>query len=158
MHVQYSPAQQHLRQEFRAYLAQLMTPEVREAVRDRESGSTYRRLLRRMSGLGPEDIQTAILYDHFSPFVLPQLEVFGFCGRGEGKDFVRDGNIELGGGLPVNTHGGQLGEAYIHGLNGVAEAVRQVRGTAVNQVPGVLNVLVTAGTGVPTSAAILAAA
>lgn len=111
-----------------------------------------------MSGLGPEDIQTAILYDHFSPFVLPQLEVFGFCGRGEGKDFVRDGNIELGGGLPVNTHGGQLGEAYIHGLNGVAEAVRQVRGTAVNQVPGVLNVLVTAGTGVPTSAAILAAA
>ena len=48
MHVQYSPAQQHLRQEFRAYLAQLMTPEVREAVRDRESGSTYRRLLRRM--------------------------------------------------------------------------------------------------------------
>ena len=111
-----------------------------------------------MSGLAPEDIQTAILYDHFSPFVLPQLEVFGFCGRGEGKDFVRDGNIELGGGLPVNTHGGQLGEAYIHGLNGVAEAVRQVRGTAVNQVPGVLNVLVTAGTGVPTSAAILAAA
>ena len=60
--------------------------------------------------------------------------------------------------MPVNTHGGQLGEAYIHGLNGVAEAVRQVRGTAVNQVPGVLNVLVTAGTGVPTSAAILAAA
>ena len=111
-----------------------------------------------MSGLGPGDIQTAVLYDHFSPFVLPQLEAFGFCGRGEGKDFVRDGNIEIGGGLPVNTHGGQLGEAYIHGLNGVAEAVRQVRGTAVNQVPGVLNVLVTAGTGVPTSAAILACA
>ena len=111
-----------------------------------------------MSGLGPREIQTAVLYDHFSPFVLPQLEVFGFCPRGAAKDFIKDGNIEIGGGLPVNTHGGQLGEAYIHGLNGVAEAVRQVRGTSVNQVPGVHNVLVTAGTGVPTSGAILAAA
>ena len=110
------------------------------------------------SGLGPRDIQTAVLYDHFSPFVLPQLEVFGFCGRGEAKDFIKDGGIEIGGHLPVNTHGGQLGEAYIHGLNGVAEAVRQVRGTSVNQVTGVHNVLVTAGTGVPTSGAILAAA
>ena len=111
-----------------------------------------------MSGLGPRDIQTAVLYDHFSPFVLPQLEVFGFCARGEAKDFIKDGGIEIGGRLPVNTHGGQLGEAYIHGLNGVAEAVRQVRGTSVNQVTGVQNVLVTAGTGVPTSGAILAAA
>jgi acetyl-CoA acetyltransferase len=99
-----------------------------------------------------------VLYDHFSPFVLPQLEVFGFCPRGAAKDFIKDGNIEIGGRLPVNTHGGQLGEAYIHGLNGVAEAVRQVRGTSVNQVPDVHNVLVTAGTGVPTSGAILAAA
>jgi acetyl-CoA acetyltransferase len=111
-----------------------------------------------MSGLGAKDIQTAVLYDHFSPFVLPQLEAFGFCGRGEAKDFIKDGHIELGGRLPVNTHGGQLGEAYIHGLNGVAEAVRQVRGTSVNQVAAVENVLVTAGTGVPTSGAILAAA
>ena len=111
-----------------------------------------------MAGLGPRDIQTAVLYDHFSAFVLPQLEAFDFCARGEAKHFIRDGHIELGGALPVNTHGGQLGEAYIHGLNGVAEAVRQVRGTSVNQVPGVQNVLVTAGTGVPTSGAILAAA
>ena len=111
-----------------------------------------------MGHVKPQDIQTAVLYDHFSPFVLPQLEVFDFCARGEAKDFIRDGNIELGGALPVNTHGGQLGEAYIHGLNGVAEAVRQVRGTSVNQVAGVENVLVTAGTGVPTSGAILAVA
>jgi len=55
----------------------------------------------------------------------------------------------------VNPHGGQLGEAYIHGMNGIAEGVRQVRGTSVNQVPNVDNVLVTAGTGVPTSALIL---
>jgi acetyl-CoA acetyltransferase len=110
-----------------------------------------------MAGLGADAIQTAVLYDHFSPFVLPQLEAFGFCARGEAKHFIKDGNIELGGRLPVNTHGGQLGEAYIHGLNGVAEAVRQVRGTAVNQVANVANVLVTAGSGVPTSGAILAA-
>jgi acetyl-CoA acetyltransferase len=107
------------------------------------------------AGIGPRDIQTAVVYDHFTPFVLPQLEEFGFCGRGEAKDFIRDGAIELGGRLPINTNGGQLGEAYIHGMNGIAEGVRQVRGTSVNQVPAVEHVLVTAGTGVPTSAIIL---
>jgi acetyl-CoA acetyltransferase len=61
----------------------------------------------------------------------------------------------LDGHLPVNPHGGQLGEAYIHGMNGITEAVRQVRGTAVNQVEGVRHVLVTAGTGVPASGLIL---
>ena len=55
----------------------------------------------------------------------------------------------------MNTHGGQIGEAYLHGMNGIAEGVRQVRGTAVNQVPNVHNVLVTAGTAVPTSALIV---
>jgi acetyl-CoA acetyltransferase len=107
------------------------------------------------SGLGPADIQTAVIYDHFTPFVLTQLEEFGFCERGEAKDFIRDGNIELGGGLPVNTHGGQLGEGYLHGMNGIAEGVRQVRGTSVNQVDDVDHVLVTGGTGVPTSGLIL---
>ncbi len=107
------------------------------------------------AGVGPDDIQTAVIYDHFSPFVLSQLEEFGFCGRGEAKDFIRDGAIELGGRLPINTHGGQLGEAYIHGMNGIAEGVRQVRGQAANQVPDVEHVLVTAGTGVPTSGLLL---
>ena len=105
--------------------------------------------------MGPDDIQTATIYDHFTPLVLPQLEEFGFCEKGEAKEFIRDGNIEIGGRLPINTNGGQLGEAYIHGMNGVAEAVRQVRGTSVNQVDDVENVLVTAGTGVPTSGMIL---
>jgi acetyl-CoA acetyltransferase len=109
------------------------------------------------SGLRPEDVQTAILYDHFTPFVLAQLEELGFCGRGEAAAFVEDGGIELDGRLPVNPHGGQLGEAYIHGMNGIAEAVRQIRGTSANQLPGVRNVLVTAGTGVPTSGLILSA-
>jgi acetyl-CoA acetyltransferase len=113
------------------------------------------RQLYAMAGIGPADIQTAVLYDHFTPFVLPQLEEFGFCSRGEAKEFIRDGHIARGGSLPVNTHGGQIGEAYIHGLNGVAEGVRQVRGTAVNQVDGVEHALVTAGSGVPTSGLIL---
>ena len=110
------------------------------------------------SGLTPEDFQTAVIYDHFTPFDMTQLEEFGFCKRGEAKDFVRAGMHARGGKLPINTHGGQLGEAYIHGMNGVAEAVRQVRGTAANQVADVHNVLVTAGTGVPTSGLILGSA
>jgi acetyl-CoA acetyltransferase len=110
------------------------------------------------SGLTPQDVQTAVIYDPFTPFVLLQLEEFGFCGRGESKDFVRDVGIGPGRGFPINTNGGQLGEAYIHGMNGVAEGVRQVRGTAVNQVDGVEHLLVTAGVGVPTSGLILGAA
>ena len=108
-----------------------------------------------MSGLAPSDMQTAVIYDAFTPIVLFQLEAFGFCGPGEAPAFIADGNIELGGALPVNTNGGQLGEAYIHGMNGIAEAVRQVRGTAVNQVDGVEHVLATSGVGVPSSAVVL---
>ena len=107
------------------------------------------------AGIGPADVQTAVLYDHFTSLVLTQLEELGFCRRGEARHFIADGNIEIGGRLPVNTNGGQLGEAYIHGLNGISEAVRQVRGTSVNQVSGVEHVLVTAGTGVPTSGLVL---
>jgi len=107
------------------------------------------------SGLTPADISTAFLYDHFTPFVLMQLEELGFCGRGEAKDFATVENLSLGGRLPINTSGGLLGEAYIHGMNGIAEAVRQIRGTSCNQVDGVEHVLVTAGTGVPTSGLIL---
>ncbi|MBN6041457.1 lipid-transfer protein [Amycolatopsis sp. 195334CR] len=107
------------------------------------------------SGLSPSEMDVGVLYDHFTPYVLMQLEQLGFCGRGEAKDFIADGNLELDGSLPLNPHGGQLGEAYIHGMNGIAEGVRQLRGTAVNQVDGAERVLVTAGTGVPTSALVL---
>jgi 17-hydroxy-3-oxo-4-pregnene-20-carboxyl-CoA lyase len=121
-----------------------------------EMGVVARQLWER-SGLSPSDIDVAVLYDHFTPFVLIQLEELGFVGRGEAAAFVAGGGIGLGGSVPVNPHGGQLGEAYIHGMNGIAEAVRQVRGTAVNQVSGAERVLVTAGTGVPTSGVVLAA-
>lgn len=113
------------------------------------------RQLWRTSGLAPGDVDVAVLYDHFTPFVLMQLEEFGFCGRGEAAAFAADGGLELDGRLPVNPHGGQLGEAYLHGMNGIAEAVRQIRGTSVNQVPDARHVLVTAGTGVPTSGLLL---
>ncbi|MFD3442292.1 lipid-transfer protein [Streptomyces sp. NPDC058685] len=109
------------------------------------------RQLWRTSGLTPQDIDVGIIYDHFTPFVLMQLEEFGFCGPGEAAEFV------AADALPLNTHGGQLGEAYLHGMNGIAEAVRQIRGTSVNQIPDAARALVTAGTGVPTSGLILGA-
>ncbi|MET8005119.1 lipid-transfer protein [Nonomuraea glycinis] len=135
----------------------MMTSYYRDDMAGLPEMSVVGRRLWEMSGLTPADIQTAILYDHFTPFVLTQLEELGFCGRGEAAGYLQDGGIELDGRLPVNPHGGQLGEAYIHGMNGIAEAVRQIRGTSVNQVGGVANVLVTAGTGVPTSGLILSA-
>lgn len=113
------------------------------------------RQLWEMSDLQHSDIDVGIIYDHFTPLVLPQLEEFGFCEPGEAKDFIAEGQLGMKGILPFNTHGGQLGEAYLHGMNGIAEGVRQIRGTSVNQVEEVDNVLVTAGTAVPTSALIL---
>ena len=107
------------------------------------------------SGLGPKDIDAAVIYDAFTAIVLWQLESFGFCKVGEAKDFVKNGNLEVGGRLPSNTHGGQLSEAYIHGMNGVNEGVRLIRGTSANQPKKADHVLVTAGVGVPTSAMIL---
>jgi acetyl-CoA acetyltransferase len=132
----------------------VMTSYYRDDIGVPEMGVVGRELWRQ-SGLGPDDIPTAVLYDHFTPYVLMQLEELGFCGRGEAPGFVAGGAIEIGGRLPLNTHGGQLGEAYIHGMNGIAEGVRQMRGTSVNQVPGAAHVLVTAGTGVPTSGLVL---
>ncbi|MGN6160124.1 MAG: thiolase C-terminal domain-containing protein, partial [Marmoricola sp.] len=132
----------------------VMTSYYRDDIGVPEMGVVGRELWKQAS-LGPEDIQTAVLYDHFTPYVLMQLEELGFCGRGEAPGFIADGAIEIGGRLPINTHGGQLGEAYIHGMNGIAEAVRQVRGTSVNQIDAVEHALVTAGTGVPTSGLIL---
>ena len=137
---------------------QMMTSFYRDHIEDLPEMALVARQLYDMAEVGPADIQTAVIYDHFSPFVLPQLEAFGFCERGEAKDFIKDGAIEVGGRLPLNTHGGQLGEAYIHGVNGIAEGVRQIRGSSCNQVSKVEHVLVTAGTGVPTSGLILAAA
>jgi acetyl-CoA acetyltransferase len=109
-----------------------------------------------MAGLGPDDIDAACLYDAFTPEVIMQLESFGFCGRGEGKDLVRDGALDIDGRLPNNTHGGLLSEAYIHGMNNIAEGVRLVRGQSTSQpAKSIDHVLVSSGVGVPTGALIL---
>jgi len=113
-----------------------------------------------MAGCGPSDVDVALLYDHFSPMVLMQLEDYGFCGIGESGPFVADGNIRWpNGSLPVNTHGGNLSEAYIIGMTHVKEAVEQIRGTAVNQVDGAEVALVTGGpASIPVSSLLLAGA
>jgi acetyl-CoA acetyltransferase len=107
------------------------------------------------SGLGPDDIDAACLYDAFTSEILVQLESFGFCGRGEAKDFIADGALEIGGRLPNNTHGGLLSEGYIHGVNNIAEGARLIRGTSCSQPSGVEHVLISSGVGVPTGAMIL---
>jgi acetyl-CoA acetyltransferase len=116
---------------------------------------TCARQLYAQSEIRADDIDVAQIYDAFSPLVPLSLEGYGFCGRGEGAAFTEDGALELGGRLPVNTSGGGLSEAYVHGFNLINEGVRQMRGTSVNQVAGASTCLVTGGEGVPTSAMIL---
>jgi acetyl-CoA acetyltransferase len=89
------------------------------------------------AGLGPADVDVAELYDAFTPLVLLQLEDYGFCAKGEAGAFVRAGETAVDGALPTNTHGGHLSEGYVHGLNHLAEAVRQLRHeSGARQVPG----------------------
>ena len=90
----------------------------------------------RSAGVGPGEIDAVMIYDHFTPFVIFSLEAYGFCPPGEGGSFVEGGRIHYDGQLPVNTHGGNHSEAYIHGLPHVIEAVRQLRGTSTAQVDG----------------------
>ena len=86
--------------------------------------------------LGPSDIDALMFYDHFTPFCLLNLEAYGFLPFGEAKDFVDGGqNIRFDGTLPINTHGGNHSEAYIHGLTHAQEAVRLIRGTSSSQPP-----------------------
>ncbi len=110
----------------------------------------------RVTGLSPKDVDVAQLYDAFTPLIPMQLEEYGFCGVGEGAAFCEGGDrIRLGGEIPCNTSGGHLSEAYIHGMNLITEAVRQIRGTSTSQVEDAEISLVTGGLGVPTSAVLL---
>jgi acetyl-CoA acetyltransferase len=124
------------------------------------ASSGHRPIARRVlddAGVAPDDIDVALLYDHFTPMVLMQLEDYGFCPRGEGGPFVADGNVRWPTGrLPVNTHGGNLSEAYLIGSTHIVEGVEQLRGLAVNQVEGAELALVTGGpAALPVSALIL---
>jgi acetyl-CoA acetyltransferase len=95
-----------------------------------------------MAGMTPSDIDVAQLYDCFTITPIMTLEDYGFCPKGRGGAFVEGGRIELGGDLPVNTSGGLLSETGMPGMQLVMEAVRQVRGTSVNQVPGASTAIV----------------
>lgn len=108
------------------------------------------------AGIAPGDVDAAMLYDHFTPMVLLALEDWGFCPPGEGGRFVEGGTIRgPDGALPVNTHGGQLSEAFIHGFNNLTEAVRQLRGTSTCQVDGAEVVFVAAASSDPYGALLL---
>jgi acetyl-CoA acetyltransferase len=81
-----------------------------------------------MADVKPQDIDALFSYDAFSILPWIALERFGFCKPGEAPAFTRDGRIEIGGALPMNTNGGLLSEAHIMGWNHQVEIVRQLRG------------------------------
>ena len=111
------------------------------------------------AGVSPSDVDVAQFYDAFTPLVLMSLEEYGFCKRGEAGPFSQAGCLAWPEGrLPCNTSGGGLSEAYVHGMNLVAEGVRQIRGGSTSQVAEAEVCLVTSGAGVPTSALLLARA
>ena len=119
-------------------------------------GNHTARRLYEQAGVEPSDIDVALLYDHFSPLVIMQLEDYGFCPKGEGGAFVEGGAIRRDGIIPVNPHGGHLSEAYVVGMTHIREAVEQLRGTATNQIEGAKLALVTGGPApIPMSGAIL---
>ena len=110
----------------------------------------------RDAGISHDDIDVLFIYDHFTPLVLMALEDYGFCKRGESKDFIAGGRLRWPhGDLPLNTSGGNLSEGYMHGMQNIIEAVRQLRGVARCQVKDANFAFVSAGNAVPTSAMIL---
>jgi acetyl-CoA acetyltransferase len=105
-----------------------------------------------MAGLRPADIDVAGIYDSFTITVALQLEDLGFCGRGEAGAWVEAGNMDLGGSMPVNTHGGLLSYAHPGACSGMLhyiEAICQLRGEAgEGQVEGAQTALVSTASAV----------
>lgn len=121
----------------------------------KNSSHACARSLYKHSDIRAADIDTAQIYDAFTPLVLFSLEAYGFCGLGEAPGYIDDHGLGMNSPLPINTAGGGLSEAYIHGFNLISEGVRQMRGNASNQVSNASSCLVTGGGCSPTSAIIL---
>lgn len=118
------------------YAGDLIRTENSEIVADR---------LEAVAGIAPKDTDVAMIYDNFTPQILRQLEGFKYCGIGEAKDYVADGHLELDGNTPLSPNGGLMGEGYIHGMNNITEGVRQVRGTAANQIKNAQTAMLASG-------------
>jgi acetyl-CoA acetyltransferase len=121
-------------------------------------GEQLAKRLYEKADMKPEDVDVAQIYDHFTGSVLMQFEDYGFCKRGEGGDFIDSGAMDWDtGSLPVNTSGGSLSEAYMHGLNHVLEGARSLWGESCCPVENAQTCLVTSAAGVPSSAIMLKA-
>ncbi len=121
----------------------------------RSSSWTTAKNLWRQSDIQPDEINLAQFYDAFSPMILYCLEAYGFCARGEAAHFIADGGMSQHGQLPINTSGGSLSEVYLHGMNLLTEAVRQLRGQAANQVKAAESCLVATCDSTPNGALVL---
>ncbi|MGX7680187.1 thiolase C-terminal domain-containing protein [Jatrophihabitans sp. DSM 45814] len=117
--------------------------------------NTIARQLYANAGIGPKDVDVAEIYDHFTPMVLMGLEDFQLAPKGESGPFVAEGNIRSNGSMPVNTHGGNLAEVYLHGMTHVIEGTRQMRGTSTTQIAGAEVALVVCGASPAPSGAML---
>lgn len=87
----------------------------------------------------PSDVDHLMIYDAFAHLPIYGLEDLGFVGRGEAGAFIAEGNTSPGGSLPMNTNGGGLSYTHtgMYGMFLIQESVRQLRGEAAAQVPGV---------------------
>ena len=107
--------------------------------------SVARRLYKR-SGIRPDDVDVVQCYENFTGCVVTALIEHGFCAPEEANEFMTEDTFRYdGGALPLNTSGGNLAEAYIHGLELAVEAVRQVRGESTAQVAGAHTAVVIGG-------------
>jgi acetyl-CoA acetyltransferase len=87
------------------------------------------------AGVSRDDIDVALLYDNFSDGPMRMIEDIGWCGRGESKDFIREGRTSLDGQIPLQTSGGMMNEGFFHGMNNALELVQQLRGDSEDLCP-----------------------